>query len=1463
MAFPDVLRKRQIKKLSVQFAALVSRGEIGAALAFYESELSAVEIELDKAVRVLYLFHRWMERRDDEDLHILETLATNEADESPIARAAHCLRRFRRESNLAAAVSRRNAACLNAPSEPTNSPLSSDLENLALAILELYHPSSNTAGHRQTALAIQRLLTPSMRLEGKTREVRDFLLVWSSWILGEYARLVQDLDYQRILQGGAYQRFQLAAFSAHIYAELLYEHPASAKQAFLKRLIPQVSREQATAASLSIGYRVLGIGKTESAIAWFSSAELAQIANTVPNGKPLQALALSQAYFSAGRYTSGRSVLAWVLKQDTGASLASQARYLLGLSLLAETRDWATPQQIGEQEVAEEQRVHNRTLWRDLHSHLDQIVSELVQSSEEFAWRGYLLAGLVAFLDTNTTLSAELVSQFSQAIEYFGDQVGRTRLKTLEGILLTRSRAAEEATSYIKQGETAKLRVLQDQVLAPLGDAVPPIVRAAVYMTLWQAELDYDPLPDLQRIPSTPETDPSVTECIVQVQITQTLRQLATLCRQQRLRDDQALPTLTALARSKDMAWKGALASAVLCLRQHKWRASLDALSSEGEDIEEQWRDLSNQVQFYAAWQIGDAALHALPDCPTCLGRYPGARIALTARRLVAALETDDQVLAARLLRLPESMTQDLEDTIRQSTSLVHWFLRHRQPQSVLALVNLLRTQLESNGVTQSIADHVGRWNYYFTALATALMGQYTACAEACDNVLASSSEYETSHELMRETVRLLRLETGLALTVGVNADLGLQWPSIQRELLDQAGVLNGTPVLQAYGFLIVGLVSHLAADVLIGDEILYKLMTAQHTLPLAGGAEFVQNTIGRLDWRRRVIADFWEGLGHGDLKLSRAIYQREILPAFGDRVPHPIQLGMIIADWDMGQTNSAELLKHLTLLEYEAPELDPAVIQKARDYIHEGDQVRHFTKLIKDNDFDGIIEFIGRSPWAQGGIPVAVGIALLYAYYKKEHMEEAERLASVLSDDPKFPDWVRNYGYFIVGYVYHRKGDFPRAAETFGKIQQRTLLGHNTDRYWAVAHFADGLQKLKVDQKEDAFKAFRLSLSQRGAAQSNANLAPLFVHFGLKNIEARNGSQARQAFALMNDSLAGLEETPTVVQSRIVAQMGELVSRSLMDLTTAELPCGDTFLQLVAQLGKVEKALSSSENRRLQGALRRMAIAQELRCQCRLDNRHRKRKDVLARFLEEQSQALETIELQAAESPEGQDITLKHDPVLLVIQAMIALRLNETADLESGLEWLTQAMRLGLQSRQLADLIQRIGAKKKDAIDKRKAVLDLFDAYLLQGTVPTHLRDDLVRRDDLAELYRASRNYTPRDLAVIEVQSSSNIIERRVGHLVCNWIDGGTIANTRIQTACQELKELLKPDGRLAPEFAQLLNEIGVHLKQEKDDPSKFLGTLCAEVVQMKELEHSILRTELQLMQLLTQRFQRQIAHL
>ena len=66
---------------------------------------------------------------------------------------------------------------------------------------------------------------------------------------------------------------------------------------------------------------------------------------------------------------------------------------------------------------------------------------------------------------------------------------------------------------------------------------------------------------------------------------------------------------------------------------------------------------------------------------------------------------------------------------------------------------------------------------------------------------------------------RLLKLAAELALISQATDDVKQRWPSVRRSLEEQIAELREPQIVQLYGFLMLGLVSYLSADILIDEE--------------------------------------------------------------------------------------------------------------------------------------------------------------------------------------------------------------------------------------------------------------------------------------------------------------------------------------------------------------------------------------------------------------------------------------------------------------------------------------------------------------------------------------------------------------------------------------------------------------------------------------------------------------------
>jgi hypothetical protein len=644
--------------------------------------------------------------------------------------------------------------------------------------------------------------------------------------------------------------------------------------------------------------------------------------------------------------------------------------------------------------------------------------------------------------------------------------------------------------------------------------------------------------------------------------------------------------------------------------------------------------------------------------------------------------------------------------------------------------------------------------------LVTAQLGQFTACIESAESVIGTARPRQPafrSHdadEAMLAWCKLLRIEAELALsTTTADEELKMRWRSLRRALEDRATELANLDRVRPYALLISGLLSALSSDMMVDQTTLDGLARAQRELSLDHHASFLEHAIGKSQWRYRVLADFWEALRGGNVTRGRLIYHEELLPAFGERVPRSVQLGMIVADWGAGAAASAELTRRLDLLEYEAADLPADVIARVRNYITDGEKIREITRLLQEQKFDVLIELIDQTTWSDlkaGSMPVAVAIAQLYAYFKTRNTDIAERFATDIIESTSLSEWVRDDGALLLGYVFFDKREYPNAVKAFQRTSQATVLGHNVDRYCAAAQFNEGLQLLEVNKKDKAFSAFSRALAERGGAGNISSLAPLFLHFGLKSIEARNGERAKQAFALADDSIDDPSSSPRTARNKLLAELGMLLCRALMDEDVESLS-GGRFLDLRKQARQLPP-IENVSPARLDRTLIILAICQELRRQVRLPAQQRMSQKKLAGFVRAQADALETL------TPEAKE----HDPLAWVLKGVADLLLTGGGATPATLDALEAAFRLGLQSPRLAKLLEEQRALLKQANVQTAKGLDLLDMYLASGEIPQALADEMDRNDGLTQLYRLERGYVPADIRTDEQPSSlAKLVDR------------------------------------------------------------------------------------------------------
>lgn len=1158
------LKQRRLRKHSAEFAQLLRASNTAAALDLYDAQLAPDKADLSSELRAAYHLARWFSTRRAEDAAALRLLTAGAPVNSQLAATWAVVQRLQRESSLATALRQCNAALLSEPAAAKANRQSETLEALALALLETCPAAQSGLDEqrrRASAQTVLRLLPAAAALPDEaTRKLRAHLLVWAAHTLDQHKLIAAEPDIFTAFSGAQRTALQLAVAFHQARVALHAGRSDEALRAF--KVVPELA-DAATQHRLGlfIGREAIEQGAGAAAVDWFTRLRTLTAADDSSDWPDVTALALGLAQLGAGQYAAARELLVPPDQENAAAQAAATANghgpvsaqrlHLATLSLLAGTADWAAPARSTDDPAAQadarEIAVQNRALWQGVRTQLEPLIARLSAGEAASVWQGHLLAGLLAYVDRNTAFAPAQLAQFAAAIEHVPDAAARTKLKYMEGALVSRAQATDEATRLVRRKDYARLRELNDTVLASLGDTIPTLVRAAVYLTLWQGEPQYDPLPDLQRLPRDEADEAQVNECIRQVQIAQTLRRLSAEC----VSADEAERVLPALAPlfefNEQVAARGALAVALIHLRRGHFAAARDVLPATPH---EQDRASHAYVSFYLAWQEGDvqtcrALLRAKGAAHPLLLRYANHTDALSARAIVQALETNQEEL---LLQLLLELGGGQVESVRLPVALLRlvlWLSERGQPQQAQTVLQTVwRAYLSGEPDSLRAVEHLN-WVYLvLSTLIAAQLGQYSACIEAVNRLLAVRVPPATvfgaaqANERVVAWLRFFRLVAELALAAGAEEAGANRWRAVQRTFAAQAAELEREPGVQPFIYLIGGLLASLSADTVIDDALIARLVYARQSLELRSRASFIDGVIGQLTWRQQVVTQFWAALRASDFKQGRAIYQEELLPAFGERMPHPLQLGMILATWGANTSSAADLLHRLDVLAHDAPDLDPAFIASVRNHIQDGEKYRRLVAYLQQQQFDEVIALIDQTDWLgfePGLMPIAVAITLLYAYYKTKQNDEAIKMGQRMAQATHLSQWVQDYGALILGYVLFDAEKYAsvetnadeqaadaaalNAADVFAQISQAEILGHNTDKYWAAAHFNQGLQLLKVNQRVKAFDAFTRALGQRGGG-GQAKLAPLFLHFGLQNLEQGNGNRAQHAFGLMRQSL-------------------------------------------------------------------------------------------------------------------------------------------------------------------------------------------------------------------------------------------------------------------------------------------------------------------------------------------------------
>jgi hypothetical protein len=448
----------------------------------------------------------------------------------------------------------------------------------------------------------------------------------------------------------------------------------------------------------------------------------------------------------------------------------------------------------------QELKAKNRTLWTAARQSIAPLLDRLANAPAQWSWWAPLLTGLIAYTDHNVTLNLDEIARFAAAIEHVESPTARTRLREIEASLISRANAVEQASLLIREKRYRELHEFNASVLSHFAESIPAPVRAAVQMTLWNADPTYDPLPELLRVPVQPADEALIGRCINEVKLARAMGQLAQCL------GPQSTAAPPAFERFESAGAEGAslasLAAALLHIRDDKLEAAVADLSQITEDSQD---PLVVYARFYVAWRQGDGdrCLAQLSksnnDNPFLRRQHHAALVAARALSLLEALKNDrlDEAVAV----LKAAAANDLGDPalLRMVVSIVPWLMQHQMTPAARKLLHGVRQELPQDAA--ATADHKLyplHWACLaFEPLLTAQLGQYSACMESADRVIAAAlpkhavfGEPEADTQMLA-WCKLLRIEAELGLsTTTANDEMKLRWRSLQRALEDRERIV-------------------------------------------------------------------------------------------------------------------------------------------------------------------------------------------------------------------------------------------------------------------------------------------------------------------------------------------------------------------------------------------------------------------------------------------------------------------------------------------------------------------------------------------------------------------------------------------------------------------------------------------------------------------------------------------------
>lgn len=1356
---------------TAEFWQLLLGGQIDQALEYYEVELTQKKVKVPRQVQAAYHTHAWVATQGVYHVEALQKLAHTEPANSQIFRAYRLILQLTAEKRMAEILKTRSPRnkLLDVP-KPLSAKTSM-LVKLGRAVIEALQTYQGLEKRQQGRLTL-RQLPKKEQLPQRFHALHDNLFVWAHWVQNNHLVLFQNPTLLTQLSITEPDRFLLTATRKWGKQALLDGNVQEAV-----RSLQMARRELARSPSVRISFIIeWALAVIEAKIPhvipqWFEHSTVQSVLEEDTNSKHVVDFMLLLDSLSQGQVNNSHQYAECLRDADISSELNSQLYYLQALALIRT----ALPSE--ESKSTQENTLNWLAIWRDLRRSIIQIADQLTKT--ENGWRGHILIGLISYADRDAVVSDEQLIKYRQAIEHVQDANAHPALQNIAGILLNRSQATERAIEYIQADDHARLKVLYDEILVALGDIVPPLIRAAVYMYLWEADPQFNPLPDLRRIPITADTEDHISRCIEKVQFLNAVQEITDHMRTLHtgLPDDLIISYVVVNRQPYALALFQ-LSHNLISLLQGDW-TSLEQLHI---DDQTKLQMIDDYLRFYSLWQQGQYEV-----CHDIVIEGQGNRYLIPYRSLVESVKLRTlvnnldngrhELVSHDLWRV--HIVSDLLTPVGFSSwffQIATWLLSEKREQALQTLLDVLSKDLEDNPLGQ---DAMIDWQLaILSGFAAAQSQKYSLAIDLMDTVLNHRFEVPERWHMLVVWARLVRIKAEIG-RASVTDNIQQLWPSMVRTINSHLEHLPENPrVVLGYRHLFVGMLTFVTSNTLVDVAIIDSLFLAQRVLTLERNEDYLNHVLTTLQSRRQMVDEFWNAVSKSDFKNAKNIYSSQIRLALRESVPDSIELAMILVDWILNTADVDQLVRRINSLLQMNASME-RLGKRLKDIINQHEQIYQVKSMLQNGNYEGLITLVANQ-WQGTYPPHGAEVSLLFSYMKKKQNNEA--IALLERTATWHPGSYTDYRDLLAGYIYFERENYEEAGNRFAAIGMKQLAGKDTNRYWATTRFQNGMQLLKVGRQEEALNEFLAYLRElrSNTAAIHIDLAKTLLYFGIRNIRSGSGSHALEAFSHTGQMLKEhLAENPTSEIFYFLARLGEILTQSLMQDPEIGIVESEAYRKLADEY-KVSPTFKQQDISNPHSlfyflyliACYQLSIAYRIRqaasSETALQARQRtKLSTELARDLQSLEKLLQQIQ--------------QNDVVFLILKALLLVRFQKDPDYVAAIEQLNVIINnLGVKTSRLTEVVEQLQNEYDSERHRAENILKLLDPLLIEGDLLAGSDSTYVLGDETVhKLYEIYREVTPKDIPRIPMKNTLEIIDERVVHLK-QWLENSGVVSKR-----------------------------------------------------------------------------------